>query len=286
MFLAFLILLFQPFVLSSEVASNSLEESNEELEVSAEVVLDRVHLELEEEMLHHEFASSHHEAIKSGKIGTHSKAQVSEYSLKLEDIRKSQYIGTVDVGTPPQKFKVLFDTGSSNFFVVSDYCKSLSCSSHPRFKTKQSSSYKALKIQMTVRYGSGPVVGRLAEETVRIGPLEVNNQVLSMVSSDPGGIYQRSKFDGILGLSFPALSAIKNRKPLMDQVIQQKILKRNMFSFYLADSIKNEGSSALIFGEPKKDQYSVGPTFWVPVKKAMYWELDFNSISIGMLMIV
>lgn len=84
-------------------------------------------------------------------------------SLPLTNYMDAQYYGTIEIGTPPQEFTVIFDTGSSNTWVPSKKCHSLACYLHNRFDSSESETHESDSRDFVIRYGSGAVEGFISK---------------------------------------------------------------------------------------------------------------------------
>jgi len=230
-------------------------EAEAQLEVTHEVELRQVSRSQEQENEWNKFMNGHQEELLLEVEAEHSqrvavKEKVKHYTMYLEDIRNSEFVGTIAVGTPPQKMDVILDTGSSQLWINSEKCKSESCLIHKRFDSSKSSTFKQLPVGMSVRFGSGKIYGTLGQDTIAIGPIQVTGQTTGMIERAIGGVFMSGPFDGIMGLSFPKLSASKY--PLfMDTVIAQEVLHENKFSFFYTDTPGLKSSCA--FGAPQQE---------------------------------
>lgn len=89
-------------------------------------------------------------------------------SLPLTNYMDAQYYGTIEIGTPPQEFTVIFDTGSSNTWVPSKKCHSLACYLHNRYDSSESETFEKDSREFAIRYGSGAVEGYISKVKITI----------------------------------------------------------------------------------------------------------------------
>lgn len=88
-----------------------------------------------------------------------------------------EYYGVISVGTPPQNFQVVFDTGSSNLWIPSSRCTTEFCKKHNTYDSDNSSTYKADGRNFSITYGSGGVNGFLSLDTALVAGADVRNIV-------------------------------------------------------------------------------------------------------------
>lgn len=63
--------------------------------------------------------------------------------INISDMSDAQYMVEISIGSPPQTFKVIPDTGSSNLWVYSSECTALVCMYHDKYDSAKSSTYVA-----------------------------------------------------------------------------------------------------------------------------------------------
>ncbi|NXW59806.1 PEPC protein, partial [Eurystomus gularis] len=146
---------------------------------------------------------------------------------------QSSYFGEISIGTPPQNFLVLFDTGSSNLWVPSTYCQTPACFNHAKFNPSTSSSFTSNGQSYTLSYGSGTLTVILGYDTLRIQSITVTNQEFGLSENEPTQPFYFADFDGILGMAYPSL-AVGGTPTALQGMLQQNQLTQPIFSFYFS----------------------------------------------------
>ncbi|XP_068774349.1 gastricsin isoform X1 [Struthio camelus] len=197
----------------------------------------------------------------------------------LTNYLDSFYFGEISIGTPPQSFRVLFDTGSADLWVPSTYCQMPACVAHARFDPSQSLTFSNIGATYTLTYGFGDLSVVLGYDTVTIQNIVVTNQEFGLSQDEPSRPCYYLDFDGILGMAYPGV-AISGYNTLMQNMLQQNQLSEPIFSFYYSrNPTYNYGGEVILRGIDT--QLYSGEVLWAPVVQEAYWKIGIEEFSIG-----
>lgn len=201
-------------------------------------------------------------------------------TVPLIDVQDLEYFGEVKIGSPPQSFTTIYDTGSSNLWVPSQDCKNCKRNGH-KYDSTRSSTYEKNGQPFALAYGTGSCNGFLSTDNVEVGGATIKNFTFGEVTTEAANVFGQAPFDGILGLG-PAKAAVDKTPMPMDQLVVQGIIEHNVFSAYLASN--GSKSSALVLGgtDPK---YYTGEFSYVKIAKAAallpYWLVSASDIKVA-----
>mmetsp|Transcript_95774 Transcript_95774/g.240000 ORF Transcript_95774/g.240000 Transcript_95774/m.240000 type:complete len:416 (-) Transcript_95774:225-1472(-) len=197
--------------------------------------------------------------------------------IPIADFQNACYYGELTVGTPPQTFRVIFDTGSSNLWVPNVNLNPASPNKR-LYDSSKSTTYKADKHPFNIQYGSGPVSGFYSRDAMQIGAFPVPDYLFAEVDTaiGLGAMYTQSPFDGICGMGWPALAAKEVTVPFQALVDTGK-LDRQVFSFYLGD---NEDGELVIGGSDPKYVENKNMSY-VQLASKNYWTVRCDAITLN-----
>uniref|UniRef100_A0A183CDB1 Peptidase A1 domain-containing protein n=1 Tax=Globodera pallida TaxID=36090 RepID=A0A183CDB1_GLOPA len=164
-------------------------------------------------------------------------------NLVLHNYMDAQYYGEISIGSPPQNFTVLFDTGSADLWVASKKCSinGKACSPRHKYDSSKSSSYQPDGRRLFLEYGSGAMDGELAS----------------------------GNFDGMFGMAFAEIS--ENLSTVFDNMVTQHKVQEPVFAFWLSrNSTSKLGGEMTIGGTDQR--HFVAPINYTPVTRKAYWQ--------------
>ncbi|KAH9282420.1 Lysosomal aspartic protease [Echinococcus granulosus] len=198
----------------------------------------------------------------------------------LENYLDAQYYGEIELGTPGQKFMVVFDTGSSNLWVPSKKCSwfDIACWVHHKYDSRRSTTYKANGTDFSIQYGTGSLTGFLSTDTIKLSDIQAPDQTFAEATKQPGIVFMMAKFDGILGMGFRSIS-VDNVEPVFYNLVRRNLISEPIFAFYL-DRDENDivGGELMLGGFD--ESYIDGPITYTPVTREAYWEFHVQGIEV------
>jgi len=191
------------------------------------------------------------------------------------------YYGQIEIGTPPQSFEVILDTGSDVLWVPSKNCSRKNCGNHTQYDSTKSSTYKKDGRKFETEYGIGKVEGFLSKDQVCLSGVCVDNLEFSEVVKED----DQSQIiipDGILGMSFTSIGWIPEPLPtLFERMIAQGKVEAPVFSFYLNRNKKDEYGGELFLGGSDKHFYT-GNMHYVDLYEENFgfWTVTMDSVLV------
>ncbi|EKM54825.1 uncharacterized protein PHACADRAFT_258950 [Phanerochaete carnosa HHB-10118-sp] len=205
----------------------------------------------------------------------------------------SSYIGPISIGTPPQTFEVVLDTGSSDLWVASTNCRT--CEGLTTFNPSQSSSIQQSQGTtgqqgITIEYGSGEVQGTLAQDTVSMGGFTVNPQTFLVAETISQGLLD-GQTSGILGLAFQALASTQ-ATPFWEALLNAGQFAQPEMSFFLTRFLGVDGATDsepggfLTLGGTNSSLFTgniefLNLTATDSISDATFWLLELSSVTVN-----
>jgi len=226
--------------------------------------------------------NSHRSKLQGGNASHYE--QFEKYPIeRLKNYKNEDYYGLIYIGTPPQKFEVIFDTGSSDLYVPSKYCylsrsmmscriwdlSNRECHMHHQYVRGQSSTNQEIGDWFSIQYGLGCASGTTAQDVVSISGLQIQDQMFveaNILSSDNKG----APYDGVLGLGFKSVATSHATPPFVNMV-KQNLVENAVFSVYLNRDPRAHHGGEIIFGGVDPSMYQ-GDFTYLPVIINSAWQ--------------
>ncbi|GAB9476349.1 hypothetical protein Gpo141_00013415 [Globisporangium polare] len=189
--------------------------------------------------------------------------------------------GHVSIGTPPQTFRLAFETAETTLWIPNN--KPSSCP-HTVYNHSESSSYEA--------DGRGAISGSLdlyvcygfySRDTIRVGDFALANVTFAEATQvmKPGN-FADAGVDGWFGLA-PSLED----NAVLQRLVSSGVLDQPVFAFYLNQkkTKKNGGEPAgsvgeLTIGAIDKRRYT-GDIHYVDARKTIGWVVSLDAVTIA-----
>jgi hypothetical protein len=211
----------------------------------------------------------------------------STFSDTLMDYYEEIYMANITLGTPPQTFQVIMDTGSSNLWVIDSACKTAECIGYPysgykkkHYDSTKSSTAVANKGQtFNIAYGTGSANGYQATDTLQFAGVTVANQGFAVITGMTD-VFAWVQMDGIFGLGFPSLSVNSIATPMQNA---QSQLTQPIFSVWLDRHVKPSAGVAggsITFGSLDSTHCDAAWNY-VPLAVEAWWTFRIDSFAVG-----
>ncbi|CAD5233670.1 unnamed protein product [Bursaphelenchus xylophilus] len=217
-----------------------------------------------------------------------SKIQGDGFGIRLNNFGDVEYYGRVVVGTPLKEYRVVFDTGSTNFWIMSSKCRvetktGKACKDKSLYNKHSSSTYTKRSGKFRQLYEIGFAYGDFAQDVVAIGTLKSHSLLTPNVTFGLANVIdtasQDDVIDGVMGLGFPKPGEPES---LINRAVAEGKLEKPLYTVWMkkvGGEVDRLGGE-ILFGDvdSEKCEASVGYT---NLTSTNYWQFDVNDVEIN-----
>ncbi|CAD8072283.1 unnamed protein product [Paramecium primaurelia] len=193
-----------------------------------------------------------------------------------------QYYGVVKIGTPPQEFTVIYDTGSGELWVPSVGC--IGCHNSKYFTVEESKTVEVTDYVVEIQYGKGKVYGCVVKDYVGLPQSNIHSYMPLLLIIREAEIYGLQS-DGVMGLNndkkVPNLFDLAQQQGLMNNSIFVMQLNQNPYQsriyYNISEQKLNNGTQWI---------NSTDDEFWtIPVQQAqiLQYIINFNETQFAII---
>ncbi|CAM9567639.1 unnamed protein product [Discosporangium mesarthrocarpum] len=221
---------------------------------------------------------------KSGEIETweNQRLLLTADTVAVTNCDNVLYSGFISLGTPPQDFRVVFDTGSRDLWVTGSDCTSGDCDGDvAKYDSSVSTTYIKNGTTLNPTYEDGSTArGVYSSDVLTIGTLSARTTFgemskRSLVSCD--------YVDGILGLA-----PLSTEPPLVssafESMYKEGAVGESVFAFFMGDVDTNTPNGLLTLGGVEQNHYE-GCLEWMDLDVSHtasgYWAVRIMNFKVG-----
>jgi len=196
-------------------------------------------------------------------------------TIPLTDYFNLEYDGPISLGTPAQSFTVLFDTGSSNLWVMGKDATCSQCNQsyhYHQYDSSASSTYVANGTNFNITYGQGNTTGHLVSDELTVGGVSVR-----VTFGEATKVSYPGRSDGIFGLAYRSLS-VRHVLPPLYVLYQNGAIDQLLFSFFLQSNATSDGQ--LILGGIQS-QYYKGSLYYTSIIDQAWYVIGLYNVKVN-----
>jgi hypothetical protein len=201
--------------------------------------------------------------------------------LPLMNSIVDEMIVNLCLGTPPQCFNVLLDSGSFVLWVTNIYSEDTR-DAFNKFDFKKSSTFFNTKDPYYIGYGTGEAEGFIANETISLGTAKLPNFNFILVDRESG----HTDLDGILGLgyNYEDFRNGSEQFSLIDKLHSENLIKNKIYTQKYID----DKTGSMVIGdlpeEISNDMQNYGNCTLIRMenqRRNPWWQCEMTLLNYG-----